>query len=439
MGEYKNSKIEWIGNIPQDWYLSRIKYTSEIYTGNSISDSLKSMYEDSENAYPYISTKDININDDTINYDNGLYTKKDDNSFRIAPEKSILMCIEGGSAGRKIARTSQDVSFVNKLCCFNANNINSDYLYYYLKSISFKEEFNQHISGLIGGVSQSELKSFYIIIPPKKEQILISNFLNKKINKVDNVLKKLSNQIEILEKYKKSIITETITHGLNNKNEHKESGDSWIKEIPKNYTITKVKYVTEKVTDGSHVSPDTTENIHKFISVTDMDEVGNINYIDCLKITDEQFDYLTKTGCKPQKNDVIISKDGTIGKTTVIDNDEKFVISSSLVIMRPVVKEINPRYLRYNLMSEYVQAQLESLLVGSALKRVSVYKNANLRIVYDKDLNEQLKIANYLDKKCNSINNLLNNKKEQIKRIEIYKQSLIYEYVTGKKRVKGVV
>ena len=437
MNEYKKSEIDWIGNIPKQWDISRIKYTSEIYTGNSISDSLKSLYEDSENAYPYISTKDIDANDDTIDYNNGLYTKKNDFNFRVAPKNSTLLCIEGGSAGRKISKLNQNVSFVNKLCCFNAKSINPNYLYFYLKSKSFKEEFNQHISGLIGGVSQSILKSFYIIVPPKEEQSKISNYLNDKITKLDCTLKKLYRQIEILEKYKKSIITETIISGLNNNKDYKDSGDSWIKYIPNNYIITKVKYVTQKVTDGSHIAPDTTENIHKFVSVTDMNEFGTIDFLNCLKITDEQYEYLVKTGCKPKKKDVIISKDGTIGKTTIIDNNEDFVIASSLVIMRPNNIIINERYLRYNLMSEYVQAQLETLLVGSALKRVSVYKNANLRIILTKNINEQIEIANYLDKKCNLINTIIKNKKSQIEKIENYKQSIIYEYVTGKKRVKG--
>lgn len=92
MNEYKKSEIDWIGNIPKQWDISRIKYTSEIYTGNSISDSLKSLYEDSENAYPYISTKDIDANDDTIDYNNGLYTKKTTLILELR-RKIVLYCV----------------------------------------------------------------------------------------------------------------------------------------------------------------------------------------------------------------------------------------------------------------------------------------------------------------------------------------------------------
>lgn len=204
----KDSGIEWIGEIPEEWKVKKIKYVSNLYTGNSISDDEKGYYEDSEYAFPYIATKDVSAEDSSIDYENGMYTKQNDHSFRIAPENSTLMCIEGGSAGKKIAKTNQKVSFVNKLCCFNAKKINANYLYMYLKSEAFKEEFNQHISGLIGGVSQTELKSFYILLPMEEEQKLIADFLEDKIGKIDAILADLNKQLNLLEKYKVALISE---------------------------------------------------------------------------------------------------------------------------------------------------------------------------------------------------------------------------------------
>lgn len=101
MREMKDSGIEWIGKIPVEWTTIKIKYVASLYTGNSIKDEEKSQYEDSKNAIPYIATKDIDITFNTINYENGLYIKNDNITFARANAGDTLMCIEGGSAGRK--------------------------------------------------------------------------------------------------------------------------------------------------------------------------------------------------------------------------------------------------------------------------------------------------------------------------------------------------
>ena len=160
--EMKDSGVEWIGEIPKEWEVVKLKRIVELYVGNSIKDEEKSKYLDNINAIPYISTKDIDIANSTINYENGMYTKIGDSNFRVAKKDSILLCIEGGSAGRKISYLLQDVSFVNKLCCFEGKiNVRKKFLYYFLKSESFKSEFFLNISGLIGGVSQNLLKNFF--------------------------------------------------------------------------------------------------------------------------------------------------------------------------------------------------------------------------------------------------------------------------------------
>jgi len=111
----KDSGIEWIGAIPSEWNVCKVKNVANLYTGNSIKDELKSNYEDPINAHPYISSKDIDADLQTIDYNNGMYVKDTDDSFEIAKEGDTLMCIEGGSAGRKKAILNQKVSFVNKL------------------------------------------------------------------------------------------------------------------------------------------------------------------------------------------------------------------------------------------------------------------------------------------------------------------------------------
>ncbi|MEQ2990282.1 MULTISPECIES: restriction endonuclease subunit S [Bacteroidales] len=155
---------------PKNWVWTRLSHIANIYTGNSISETeKKSKFTDVIGRY-YIGTKDVDFNNRII-YDNGIAIPKQyEPDFKLAPNNSILMCIEGGSAGRKIAILNQDVCFGNKLCCFSPFVGIGKYMYYYLQSPSFFELFNLNKTGIIGGVSIAKVKEILIPLPPIKEQ-----------------------------------------------------------------------------------------------------------------------------------------------------------------------------------------------------------------------------------------------------------------------------
>ena len=155
---------------PKNWVWTRLSHIANIYTGNSISETeKKSKFTDVIGRY-YIGTKDVDFNNRII-YDNGIAIPKQyEPDFRLAPNNSILMCIGGGSAGRKIAILNQDVCFGNKLCCFSPFVGIGKYMYYYLQSPSFFELFNLNKTGIIGGVSIAKVKEILIPLPPIKEQ-----------------------------------------------------------------------------------------------------------------------------------------------------------------------------------------------------------------------------------------------------------------------------
>ena len=158
-------------DIPDSWQWTRLGYIANMFTGNSISDTEKRTKYTYVNGMEYIGTKDVGF-DNRINYCNGISIPSDYLSeFKIAPENSILMCIEGGSAGKKIALTSQKVCFGNKLCCVDpyADTL-VKFVYFYLQTPSFFAFFFGNITGIIGGVSVNNLKKILIPIPPIKEQ-----------------------------------------------------------------------------------------------------------------------------------------------------------------------------------------------------------------------------------------------------------------------------
>ena len=157
-------------DIPSTWIWTRLSCIANIYTGNSISEAeKKSKFTNVKGRY-YIGTKDVDLKN-RITYNNGVAIPKQyESAFRIAPKSSVLMCIEGGSAGKKIAVLNQDVCFGNKLCCFAAYTEISKYVYYYLQSPIFLDMFNQYKTGIIGGVSIAKVKEILLPLPPLQEQ-----------------------------------------------------------------------------------------------------------------------------------------------------------------------------------------------------------------------------------------------------------------------------
>ena len=141
-----------------------------MFTGTSINETEKRLkYVGRNDGLCYIGTKDVGF-DHNISYESGVKIPFNNDAFRIAPRDSVLMCIEGGSAGRKIAVTSREVCFGNKLCCFIPHHILSRYLYIFLQSSLFAEVFKANTTGIIGGVSIKKLMNILLPIPPFAEQ-----------------------------------------------------------------------------------------------------------------------------------------------------------------------------------------------------------------------------------------------------------------------------
>lgn len=155
--------------IPDNWIWSTLGDCCIMYTGNSIPETVKkTKYTGVSVGLDYIATKDVNF-DNTIVYDNGVRIPLAE-KFKIAKANSVLMCIEGGSAGRKIGIIDRDVCFGNKLCMFDSETIVNKYIFYYLQSKEFKKNFTGNISGIIGGVSIKKLKDLPIPLPSVEEQ-----------------------------------------------------------------------------------------------------------------------------------------------------------------------------------------------------------------------------------------------------------------------------
>ncbi len=351
-----------------------------------------------------------------------MYIKLSDESFKRAPAQSTLLCIEGGSAGRKIAYTDREVCFVNKLCCFHSSFGSNKYLYYQLMSPSFTQQFSSHISGLIGGVSVRVLNNFKVLRPPLDEQQRIAAYLDDKCGRIDSVISKTRAAVAEYKKLKQAIITRAVTRGIRPNRTLKHSGIEWLGDIPAHWNVCRYKYIMHKE-----------KNI-------------------CEHYNGEDIISLTMNG-------VIIRDLNAGGKMPVTFDGYQYVEPEDLLLclfdidVTPrcvgLVKKYgltSPAYSRFKVHDGFYNAYYDYLLRAMDDQKIFVHLSKNLRSSLTESdfgaspaivppIDEQREIAAYLDAKCAAIDSLVAKKNQLVAELERLKKSLIFEYVTGKKEV----
>lgn len=202
--------------IPGNWVWTKLGNIAYLFTGNSISSKVKeSKYFGKSEGLSYIATKDISF-DHQIDYNNGVRID-DYQNFRIATSNTPLLCIEGGSSGKKIGFVLEDVCFGNKLCAFETQNLNSKLIYYYLQTDVFVNQFNNKRHGLIGGVSVKELNQISIPLPPLLEQQRIVECIESLFSKLDEAKEKIQMSLDSFETRKSAILYQAFSGELTKK------------------------------------------------------------------------------------------------------------------------------------------------------------------------------------------------------------------------------
>lgn len=426
-----DSGVAWIGKIPEGWKVCRFKDAVRLYTGDSIADNQKAEFEDPSDARPYVSSKDINLDYNVIDYNNGMYVKLDDDRFEVAPKNSVLMCIEGGSAGRKKAFVEKDVCFVNKLCCFYSEHESNRYIYHFLCSPNYAECFRQHLTGMIGGVSTTDLKNINLLLPPLAEQQRIAAFLDRECEKINGLRGKIEKQIAKLDELKKSTITEAVTKGLKRGRKMKPSGVEWIGDVPEEWKVNRVKNVGS-ARNGLTYSPNdvTDEKSGTLILRSSNVQGGQLAFEDNVYVSTAIPEELWL-----KEDDILIcSRNGSrelIGKNALIPAGVVASYGAFMMVFRAGKVNANYAYWLFNsrMFSYYLGA-----FSTATINQLTRADFGEMRIPFP-PLAEQKEIAEYLDKKCAAIDAAKEKCRVQLEKLAEYKKSLIYEYVTGKKEV----
>ena len=322
-------------DIPESWIWLRLGDFCQVYNGNSINSTVKQeKYSQKCDGHCFIATKDVGF-DHIIDYENGIYIPKEETNFKVANAGSILLCMEGGSAGKKIGVLDRDVCFGNKLCCFTPYIIENQYLYHYLQSPMFFSSFFDSMTGLIGGVGSAKLKNLICPIPPLAEQERIVAKIEElmplveEYGKAEEQLTKLN--AEFPDKLRKSILQQAVQGKLTERDPVDEPASELLKRIKteKEALIKSGKIKKEKPL------PEITEDEKPF-DIPDSWEWSNINSLFWVtKLAGFEYTkFFTKETVSPD-NEVHIIRAQHVKMNRFIENDNEAIpIDLSLQLER---------------------------------------------------------------------------------------------------------
>ena len=300
-----------------------------------------------------------------------------------------------------------------------------------------KESNNGKLNTIRMRIPSEKLNRLLFPVPPKSEQLAIAYFLDENVAKIDAIIADTKLSIEELKAYKQSLITEAVTKGLDTNAKMKDSGVEWIGVVPEGWKITRIKYnyyLKGRIGWQGLTSADYIEEGPYLITGTDLVD-GKVNWNNAVHISTENYEIAPDIHLKD--NDLLISKDGTIGKVALVSNigDKQASLNSGVLLVRNTGDTMINRYLFYVLQSNIFWRWFDSKKSPNSTI-LHLYQGDFKDFKYPvPDYDEQGKIAKYLDINVRKIDKLLLDKNDVITQLEIYKKSLIYEYVTGKKQV----
>ena len=310
------------------------------------------------------------------------------------------------------------------------------FYYYYLSKVGNIQLEQISESTAVAKFNKTDLKQLRVIVPPYKEQKAIADFLDAKCAEIDEMISLQEKIIEELKAYKQSVITQAVTKGLNPDVPMKDSGIEWIGEIPQHWEMYRIKYntfLTGRIGWQGLNSSDFIDEGYCLITGTDFDNKGGINWNTCYRISKERFDEDELLHIK--NGDLLMTKDGTVGKMAYIKNlPEEASLNSHLLIIRQTTEQIDNEFLYWVMLSNVFKRFCSIYQSGSIMSSIS-QSTLGLFSCYCPTKSEQKAIADYLDKRCTEIDNLISIKLSKIDSLKEYKKSIIYEYVTGKKEV----
>lgn len=432
-GEYKSSEVEWLQEVPAHWAVKRLIHVASC-NDEVLAESTAPDYE-----IEYVEISGVESGQGIIETALLRFGDAPSRARRIVRDGDILISTVRTylRAIAQVTNPAKNMIASTGFAVIRPRYVESRYLGYACQTEGFVNDVIARSTGVsYPAINASELVRLHIPLPLLEEQTAIATFLDRETAKIDALIADQEKLIALLAEKRQATISHAVTKGLNPNAPMKDSGVAWLGEVPKNWEITQFKRLCDRITDGAHISPETEGGVFSFVSTKDLDG-DSINFEGCLLTSSSNFEYLVRTGCRPALGDVLFSKDGTIGRTAVVQDEHEFVVASSLIIITPDKKILDSSFLNYLCKSSVVSSQVESFVKGAGLPRLSI-KNLLKVVGVFPELKEQREISAYLKAETQKAVVLQSEAERAIALLKERRSALITAAVTGQIDVRNL-
>ena len=416
---YKDSGVEWIGEVPSHWEVMKTSLAFHgIGSGATPSTSKKEFYDDNDGYY-WLQTGDLN--DGLINDTSKKITKLaiSQCNLKFYPIDSIVIAMYGATIGKVGILGIKTAT--NQACCVLPANKNMNFKFAFYEFLACKPALL--VSAIGGGqpnISQDVIRKQKIAIPPLLEQNIIATYLDKKCSEIDNVISAQQKRIALLQELKQSVITHAVTKGLNPNVEMDATEEDWINRLPASWGKAKLKYYIHLVNGRAYSQPELlSEGKYKVLRVGNF-FTNDTWYYSNMELEEDKY-------CN--NGDLLYAWSASFGP--YIWNQDKTIYHYH--IWKVCYKECMDKMYVYYLLKAITNFKLGDIH-GSTMVHITM-ESMNNSVIPIPSFDEQKDIATFLDKKCASIDNALTKAQHQVELLQKYKQSLITEVVTGKRKV----
>ena len=424
--KYKDSGIAWIGEIPEHWEVKRVK---NICSQTNIKENSKG------NPLPYIGLENIESGSgkyvDTTSEVDGIANRFCKNNVLFGKLRPYLS---------KVYLAKSDGICSTEFIVYDTKENDCRFIHKLLLSQAFIEVVNSSTYGAKMPRANSDfINNIYVQIPPLSEQQSIATYLDQKCSEIDELITLQEEMITKLQSYKQSVITEAVTKGLDKNVPLKDSGIEWIGEIPEHWEVKRMKSIYNF---GKGLNITKADLVDKGISVISYGQIhSKLNTGTCIK--DSLIKYVPEIFL--ENNNASLVKKGDIifadtsedlegcGNCIYIDRDMLLYAGYHTIIAKNISTYVN-RFFSYLFQTDCWRSQIRKMVNGVKLFSIPQKLLSSTDIITP-SLSEQQSIADYLDQKCSEIDELISIKQQKIEKLKDYKKSLIFECVTGKRKV----
>ena len=431
--EYKDSGLDWLGQIPNHWEVKKLKYLGEAIIGLTYSPD--EVVDEGEGT---LVLRSSNIQNKKLAFDDNVFVQKEIPEKLITQKNDILICARNGSRAligknAMLDESAEGLTFGAFMSIFRSKY--NSYLSKVFNSALFEYQSGTFLTATINQLTTGNLNSFEVPLPPEDERVKIVDFLDHETAKIDSLIEKQQKLIELLKEKRQAVISHAVTKGLNPDVPVKDSGVEWLGQVPEHWETTKLKFVVKQIVDAEHKTAPYFEDGEYLVCRTTNVRDGELRLAGGKYTNIDTYIQWTQRAT-PEIGDILFTREAPAGEACVYDGSVPLCLGQRMVLFKLNKSTILPEFLLYSLYSGLADDFIKQLSQGSTVTHFNMSDIQNIPL-FELPLEDQKNIVEYLGQQLKKFDSIIQSAQSAIELMQERRIALISSAVTGKIDVRN--